>query len=453
MDHDIEGGRTTQPVTRIRQPLKTWCNFRLGDVVGVVRGRSYRGDQLQQNSDVALVTLKSFARGGGYRHGGLKPYVGPYDESQVVCPGEIVVAQTDITQDADVIGKPAKVPSSSRYTTLVASLDAAIVRCTSDRVLDPDFLYYRLLADDYAQHAKSYATGTTVLHLHRDALANFETLLPPILEQQSIAHILGALDAKIELNRCMNETMELLARAVFKDWFIEFGPVRAKLKGQKPYLPAKVWDLFPEELDIDGKPVGWSMRSLDDIALFLNGLALQKYPVLETKPSLAVIKIAELRNGINAKSNRASCEIPEKFVVADRDFLFSWSGSLLAKFWTGGVGALNQHLFKVTSKHFPPWFFSQWIYHHLDSFRHIAASKATTMGHIKREHIAQATVICPPDDVLVRLGGTNANLLSRILGNEIQNRNLAHIRDVLLPKLVLGEIRIKDLDFYVGTMT
>ena len=124
----------------------------------------------------------------------------------------------------------------------------------------------------------------------------------------------------------MNETLEAMARAIFKDWFVDFGPTRAKAEGRPPYLAPDLWSLFPAALDDDDKPVGWSNRPLDQIASFLNGLALQKYPP-NGSDSLPVIKIAELRSGVMAKSDRASMDIPAAYVVEDGDILFSWSGA------------------------------------------------------------------------------------------------------------------------------
>ncbi|MCZ6494223.1 MAG: restriction endonuclease subunit S, partial [Planctomycetota bacterium] len=237
-----------------------------------------------------------------------------------------------------------------------------------------------------------------------------------------------------------------MARAIFKDWFVEFGPTRAKAERRAPYLAPEVWDLFPDALDDEDKPVGWEVKPLDEIAVFLNGLALQKFPASDPIDSLPVIKIAELRNGIRANTNRASRDVPAKYVVEDGDFLFSWSGSLLAKFWTEGEGALNQHLFKVTSEHYPHWFFSQWVHHHLEEFQSIAASKVTTMGHIQRGHLKAAMTICPPHDVLSTLGLTMAPLVERTIRNELESRTLAATRDLLLPKLMSGEIRLHEVE-------
>ena len=198
---------------------ENWSTVQLGDLINIIRGRSYRSTQLQDNPSTALVTLKSFNRGGGYREDGLKPYVGPYDKDQIVYPNDMVVAQTDITQSGDVIGRPAIIPNNVPYLTLVASLDAAIIKHKPKNNLDPIFLYYRLLAADYSHHAKSHSTGTTVLHMRRDGIAQFKFFLPSLNEQHDIAHILKTLDDKIDLNQKMNRTLEQIAQTVFKSWF------------------------------------------------------------------------------------------------------------------------------------------------------------------------------------------------------------------------------------------
>jgi type I restriction enzyme, S subunit len=135
--------------------------------------------------------------------------------------------------------------------------------------------------------------------------------------------------------------------------------------------------------------------------------------------------------------------------VKDGDFLFSWSGSLLAKFWTEGDGALNQHLFKVTSDRYPDWFFAEWVQVHLEEFQRIAAFKATTMGHIQRGHLQAAMTNCPPDDVLAALGPTISPLVERGIQVDLESRTLAAIRDTLLPQLISGNLRVRDAETYL----
>jgi len=309
------------------------------------------------------------------------------------------------------------------------------------------YLYYAINNCDIS----GYITGSTIPKLSQRGLNALLIPCPTINEQKSIASILSSLDDKIELNREMNETLEAMARAIFKDWFVDFGPTRAKQEGRSAYLPEHLWSLFPEAIDDEtGLPIGWDEKSLDEIADFLNGLALQKYPPLEDEDPLPVIKIAELRSGITEKSGRASRQIPEKYIVRNGDFLFSWSGSLVAKFWTEGEGALNQHLFKVTSANYPTWFYTQWVYYHLEEFQRIAAAKATTMGHIQRGHLTAAKVICPQPSSMNPMSEFVTSLLEKTIQNNLESRTLAELRDRLLPKLMSGEIRIKDAEEAIG---
>ena len=257
--------------------------------------------------------------------------------------------------------------------------------------------------------------------------------------------MLGALDDKIELNRRMNATLEAMARALFQSWFVDFDPVRAKLDDRKPVgLDEATAAHFPEHLEettLGHTPQGWEVRSLDKIAHYLNGLALQKYPPRDG-PTLPVIKIAQLRKGDSIGADRCNTDLPAEYVVDDGDVLFSWSGSLEVELWCGGRGALNQHLFKVTSQEFPKWFYYLWTLYHLDEFRQIAAGKATTMGHIQRGHLTAAKVLVPSTSLLDCMTRIMSPLIDQIIANHTQSRTLVSLRDSLLPKLLSGEISL-----------
>lgn len=356
--------------------------------------------------------------------------------TKIAMPGDIVVTtKGNSTGRIGVIREAQAGAVYSPHLSYWRSLD--------EGRLHQSFLYYWSLGEEFQRQLRGLAHGTDMAPcLSLRDQASLRISLPDITIQQSIAEVLEALDDKIELNRRMNETLEAMARALFKDWFVDFGPTRAKQEGREPYLAPELWSQFPERLDTEGKPEGWQEKPLDEIADFLNGLALQKYPALDPGDSLPVIKIAELRNGVTAKSDRASRAVPGQYVVKDSDFLFSRLGSLLAKFWTEGEGALNQHLFKVTSTQYPKWLFAHWVYHHLEGFQTIAASKATTMGHIQRGHLQAAMTICPTDSVVQKHDAVLAPLIDRVIQNELASRTLAQTRDLLLPKLMSGEIRI-----------
>jgi type I restriction enzyme S subunit len=273
--------------------------------------------------------------------------------------------------------------------------------------------------------------------------------LPDIAAQREIGKIIQCLDSKIHLNRKTNETLEGIAKALFKSWFVDFDPVRAKAEGRPTGLPDEVSELFPdsfEESELGEIPSGWSQSSLDKIAKYLNGLALQKFPPKGDNTDLPVIKIAQLRRGDANDSDKCSNDLEEEYVIEDGDILFSWSGSLLVDTWTGGKGALNQHLFKVTSEQFQKWFIYLWTHNHLEEFQAIAQSKATTMGHIQRKHLSEAKVLIPPRQCLAYMNEIFEPFLQRQIQGRLESKTLSSLRDALLPKLISGELRIPDAE-------
>ena len=316
-------------------------------------------------------------------------------------------------------------------------------------LIEPRFLYYSLRDTTRIQVAQSKVVQSVQANFSLGELKQLQIDLPPKTEQKAIAHILSTLDDKIELNRKTNETLEAMAKALFKSWFVDFDPVRAKVEGRPTGLPAEISDLFPdsfEDSELGEIPSGWEVKELDEVAHFLNGLALQKFPPEDGAATLPVIKIAQLKKGDSIGADRCSTAVPSDYVVRDGDVLFSWSGSLAVDIWCGGDGALNQHLFKVTSKTYGKWFFLQWVKHHLPEFQEIAQGKATTMGHIQRHHLSEAKALIPTPSLLAAMDSVFSPLLDRAFGLRKQSKHLAITRDAFLPKLISGEMRIPDAE-------
>jgi type I restriction enzyme S subunit len=348
-----------------------------------------------------------------------------------LAPGDVVIVRTGKPGTAAVIPDNLQVANCS---------DLVIVRCGP--LLRPRFLSYWINAVS-DEHIAAHVVGAVQQHFNVGSAKQIPILLPTTDEQDRILSLLGALDDKIELNRKMAETLEAMARAIYRSWFIDFDPVHANADGRAPaHMDPATAALFPDRFGEEGLPEGWEVRPLDQIAEFLNGLALQKYPAKQDEDSLPVIKIAELRNGVTAKSNRASRDVPDKYVIKSGDYIFSWSGSLMAKYWTGGEGALNQHLFKVTSKTHPMWLVSAWVEHHLAEFQSIAAAKAVTMGHIKRSHLSEAMCVLPSPECIVAMGEVIQPLVNLMIQKNLESQALAALRDTLLPRLMSGELRV-----------
>lgn len=186
-----------------------WNVHSLGDFTTLVKGKSYKSIELQ-NSNIALVTLKSFLRGGGYRHDGLKEYTGVFKPEQVVSEGDLIIALTDVTQAADVIGKPAIVRNSSEHDTLVASLDVGIVKFSKQELITKEFCYFLMLTDRYTAHSLGYTSGTTVLHLAKDTVSKFEFCLPKKPLVQKFSEIASSLQKKIFMNEKESEALSNL---------------------------------------------------------------------------------------------------------------------------------------------------------------------------------------------------------------------------------------------------
>ncbi|MFN7430693.1 MAG: restriction endonuclease subunit S [bacterium] len=374
-------------------------------------------------------------------------YGGPYPFIQT---GDIKAARGRITEHTQTYSEAGLAqsrlwPAGTMCITIAANIaETALLTypaCFPDSVIGfiadeskgADGLYIEYVFRQLRERIQGITTktGTAQDNINLEFLERLRFPVPPLPRQRVIAGVLGALDDKIEVNRRMARTLEAAARALFESWFVRFEHPGGKAPA--PRLVESLMGPIPE---------GWTVRPLDTIARFLNGLALQKFPPKDGEPTLPVIKIAQLRKGDTVGADQANTEIAADYVVSDGDMLFSWSGSLECVLWTGGPGALNQHLFKVTSTEFPQWFVYLWVQQHLPEFRHIAAAKATTMGHIQRHHLTNALVAVPPAKVLAEMGRTLGPMIEAIPYRMIEARTLAAMRDSLLPRLISGELEI-----------
>ena len=283
-----------------------------------------------------------------------------------------------------------------------------------DPSIDPDFLFYALKGN--SERLKAKQSGTVFGSINKSDIESLILELPDKAEWNAIAKFLGDIDRKILVNEQINKNLLDLIDTVFKQKILK-----------NPSMTT------------------WKQKSLLDIATFQNGLPMQKFrPHENEEHPLKVIKIKELSNkGFSETSELCSATIDKRQIVNDGDLLFSWSGTLLADFWTGGSGGLNQHLYKVTPKNYPIWFIYCWLKYHLREFQSIAKAKATTMGHIKRSDLENAAVYIPPVEELESLNKLLNPIQRNLIVNRITSRTLSKTRDELLPQLLSGEIEIQ----------
>jgi len=284
----------------------------------------------------------------------------------------------------------------------------------SDKV-DLKWAYYKFLTYDINR----MDSGSAIPSTDRYEIYSINVDLPDLATQRKVVSVLELLDNKIQDNNKINDNLEQQAQAVFRQELLQNGEL----------------------------PPNWTTGSLLDIADYLNGLAMQKFRPVDGERGLPVLKIKELRQGFcDYSSELCSPNIKPEFIVHDGDVIFSWSGSLLVDLWCGGTCGLNQHLFKVTSVKYPKWFYYTWTAHHLARFVAIAADKATTMGHIKREDLAKAEVIIPDVASMERIGGVLQPIYNLVINQRIENRKLSMLRDSLLPKLMSGELDVSAIE-------
>lgn len=348
--------------------------------------------------------------------------------------------------DTALVGRTARYSGADNIYLLNQRLGRFLVK---EDLIRKRFLYYLISRPEVNKELALRSTGSAnQANINATTIETFEISVPDLKIQDKIVKILGDIDDKIELNSQSSETLEAKAKAIFKEWFINFGAVKAKSEGKKPFgMDEETASLFPnsfEDSEYGPIPKDWKWCSLDSIATYLNGLALQKYPPSGVD-DLPVVRIAQLRANSTKGSDFANNNVPKEYILEDGDIVFSWSGTLEVKIWTGGKGALNQHLFKVTSETYPKWFFWLATLYHLEFFRSIASSKATTMGHIQRSHLAEAKIACPHISIISQFDYLFIPIIEQLISLNVESKNLEKIRDLLLPKLISGEISVNDV--------
>ena len=306
------------------------------------------------------------------------------------------------------VGECAVVPESLKGWNVARAISVARIRPEFDK----RFVKYCLKLDDVIFQIYGNTNDTVQPTLNLSLLKRLILKAPPLVEQQAIAFALTCLDDKIDLLHRQNQTLEAMAKTLFREWFLE------------------------------SENEGWDEKPLSNIANFLNGLACQKYPPADDINKLPVLKIRELSNGITDSADWATSQVKPDYIVEAGDVIFAWSASLMVKVWDGEKCVLNQHLFKVTSQEFPKWFYLRWCKYHLTEFIAISASHATTMGHIKRGDLDAAMVLVPPPAVLDAMSQQMTPLLDKQIAIARQRKTLEKLRDTLLPKLMSGEVRV-----------
>jgi type I restriction enzyme, S subunit len=322
--------------------------------------------------------------------------------------------------------------------------------------VDPLYAFYYLGHPEVRAWIVRHAIGATMPNLNTSILAALPFVRPSLGEQRTIASVLGALDDKIELNRRANETLEAIARAIFKSWFVDFDPVRAKVDGRQPIgMDAETAALFPNSFSacqIGSAPTGWDIISVYDCATYVNGAAFTASQFSADKSGLPIVKIAELKNGITAGTAFTLEKQGDEIRIGFGDVLFSWSGSpetsIGTFIWCGRAGWLNQHIFKIVPPDCESKAFVLGLLKQLTpEFIEIARNKQTTgLGHVTVADLKRIKIAVPALGARKAFHNLAGPIWERWMLNTAESQTLSLIRDALLPKLLSGQLLLRDAE-------
>ncbi len=306
------------------------------------------------------------------------------------------------------------------------------------------YLLYALSQMDFS----GYLTGSTMPKLTQGNLNRIKMLTPPLSEQRAIAHILGTLDDKIELNRRMNEMLEGMAHAIFRDWFVDFGPVRAKMERREAYLSSEIWELFPDALDNEGKPEGWEFHTLARLAATnCSSWTAQHHPPEIEYLDLSSVKWGKIKAiqflDWNVAPSRARRIAREGDTIVGTTRPGNGSFAYISKDGltvSTGFSVLSPQ--KIEYRDFV--YLSATRTENISRLANLADGHGGAYPAVKPSDVLETPIVFPGDRILKSFAELVFSFRERAECAKLESQTLSQIRDLLLPKLVSGEIRVRD---------
>lgn len=422
----------------------------VGSIVSLQRGNSYKSKLLGPDGP-KLLGLGSIAKDGGFKGDKLKSYSGPTDPRHLLFPGDIYVSLKDVTQSGDLLGAIAQVPENIEIGRLTQD---TVKLKFEDSDFSRDYLYWALRSPQYRHYCRSRALGTTNLSLSREDFLSFE--IPELTETRAnIVSSLQALDDKIEVNRKTAATLEEMARALYRSWFVDFDPVHAKAAGRTPaHMNTQTADLFPDSFGEDGLPEGWNTGTLADMA--------QLNPSKHTKRShpeqVEYVDLANTKWGtIESTMSYVWADAPSRARMAlesgdtivgtvrpgNGSFSYVSNDSL-----TGSTGfavlrpkACRDAALVYLAATDPAT---------IEALANLADGGAYPA--VRPDVVAAQEGVLAPEVILQAFSTEVSPLIAKIEAGKNENQSLATLRDTLLPRLMSGELRVGEAKEQVETV-
>lgn len=392
----------------------------IGEVASLVRGNTYKSALLGSDGPV-LLGLGTIQKNGGFRADSLKTYGGPSADKILLAPGDLYVSLKDVTQSADLLGAIGRLPESvpvGRLTQDTVKLDF------TGTPYPKALLYWALRTPQYRAFCRDYATGTTNLGLAREDFLAYR-LPAPNSEILALVELLETIEDRIEVLPLTNATLEAIAEALFKSWFVDFDPVRAKAEGREPEgMDATTAALFPSEFkdsEFGPIPESWRVGKLEDLLILQRGFDL---PAKDRVPGSHPVIAA---SGLNGTHSKAMVHGPG--VITGRSGVLGKVFIELSDFWP-----LNTTLW-VREFKAAGCSFAYGVLSRLDFKQFNTGSVVPTLN---RNHVHSLSQVVPLAGCINAFEEIVAPIHRGIQRNLMHSQSLAGLRDVLLPRLISG---------------
>jgi type I restriction enzyme S subunit len=329
-----------------------------------------------------------------------------------------------------------------RREDLPCLLVQRVARLRAKPTMHQGFLRYLIGNPMFRDYVARVRTGTSIPHISGGQIRSYQICLPPLAEQRAIASVLGALDDKIDLNRRMCQTLEEMARALFKSWFVDFDPVRAKMEGRNPGLPKEIADLFPSRLvdsDLGPIPEGWSVETTSEIADVIYGAPFASSRFNDRQHGVPLVRIRDL--GSQDPAVWTDEVHPKGYRLSSGDVVVGMDGEFRAHLWAGPEAWLNQRVCVFKPRvGYCRVFVRNAITAPLEFIER--TETATTVIHLGKSDIDQFKFVVAPPSVHQRFSDLALPWYGRMVVARHEAATLTALRDTLLPKLISGEVRV-----------
>ncbi|SFP09187.1 type I restriction enzyme, S subunit [Variovorax sp. PDC80] len=412
-----------------------WELVQLSDLVTIKHGWPFKSEFFVSDDGSfdrpIVVAVGNFDYSGGFRFGStqIKTYANDFPQEYRLEPGDILLVMTCQTAGGEILGIPGRIPSDGRIYLHNQRLGKVVLQHSG---VSRDFLYWLFLYKDFNRHLVSSATGTKILHTAPRRIESFRFPLPPLREQKAIAALLGILDDRIALLRETSATLEAIAQALFKSWFIDFDPVRAKMKGCAPEgMDEAMAALFPDEMDESGLvPRGWSRCRLESMMELLYGKALKAND--------------RLPGDVPVYGSGGITGFHHERLVDGPSIIVGRKGTVGSLYWEDRPFFPIDTVFYVRSATPLTYCFYLLQTLGLQGMNTDGAVPGLNRGNVYRLLVPKAA-----PEVVAAFDSVVTTLRQAIYQKAEQARTLTALREVLLPRLISGRLRLPEFRCHV----